>query len=130
MGTPETRPLVLDAGALIAVEKADRRVLALIAVTADAEQPVIVPAGVVGQVWRGGARQARLARVVRARGTTIEPLDLLTAEAAGVLCGAAGTADVIDATVVIVARKIDAVVITSDPDDLRQLDSEIDTHRA
>ena len=44
---------------------------------------------------------------------------------------AAGTADVTDATVVIAARKVDAVVITSDPaDDLRQLDSEIDTHRA
>ena len=130
MGTQEARPLVLDAGALIAVEKADRGVLALIAVAVDAAQPVIVPAGVVGQVWRDGARQARVARVIHAPGTTIETLDRPTAKAAGVLCGSARTHDVVDAAVVIAARRFNALVITSDPDDLRQLDPAMDAHRA
>lgn len=130
MGAQEARPLVLDAGALIAVEKADRGVLALIAVAVDAERSVVVPAGVVGQVWRDGARQARVARVIHAKGTTIETLDLPTAKAAGVICGSAGTHDIIEATVVIAARRINTLVITSDPDDLRQLDPAIDTHRA
>jgi hypothetical protein len=44
------------------------------------------------------------------------------AEAAGVLCGRAGTSDVVDACVVLVARRERAVVVTSDVDDLRQLD--------
>ncbi|CAN5721263.1 hypothetical protein BH24ACT5_BH24ACT5_03570 [soil metagenome] len=130
MGPPEARPLVLDAGALIAVERADREVLALIAVAVDAEQPVVVPAGVIGQVWRDGAQRARVARIIHAQGTTIERLDLPTAKAAGVLCGLARTSDVIDATVVIAARAVNALVITSDPNDLRLLDPAIDTHRA
>ncbi len=48
----------------------------------------------------------------------------------GVLCGSAGTHDVVDASVVIAARRVNALVITSDPDDLRQLDPAMDTHRA
>jgi hypothetical protein len=56
-------------------------------------------------------------------------LDLPTAEAAGMLCGTAGTNDVIDAAVIIAARRLDALVVTSDPDDLRRLDRSIDVHR-
>ena len=126
MGPTETRALVLDAGALIAIERGRRSVLALLAVAAHAEVDVVVPAGVVGQVWRDGARQSPIARVIRAKGTTVQPLDRVEAEAAGALCGVTGTADVIDASVVLAARRLGALVLTSDPEDIRRLDAHLD----
>lgn len=129
MGPSSARPLVLDAGALIAIERANRAVLALIAVAAAESQQIVVPAGVVGQVWRSGHRQARIARVIRARDTVVDVLDLSNAEAAGVLCGLAGTNDVVDASVVLSARKRDALVLTSDPEDMHRLDPALDIHR-
>jgi hypothetical protein len=62
--------------------------------------------------------------------TTVVPaLDQVLAEAAGVLCGRAGTSDVIDASVVLVARRERASVITSDADDLRHLDPQLSLER-
>ena len=81
-----------------------------------------MPAGVTAQVWRDGARPARLARLVKSGVLAIAHLDLSEARAAGVLCGETRTSDVIDATVALLARRHDAVVVTSDPDDIRRLD--------
>jgi hypothetical protein len=54
--------------------------------------------------------------------TTLVPsLDRILAEAAGVLCGRASTSDVIDAAVVLIARRERAVVVTGDVNDLRRL---------
>jgi tagatose-1,6-bisphosphate aldolase len=53
------------------------------------------------------------------------PLDEPTAKAAGVLCGRAETADVVDASVVIAARLLGQPVLTSDADDLRRLDKQL-----
>ncbi len=114
--------LVLDAGALIAIERGDRDTAALIEVARRESRAVIVPAGVVGQAWRGGGRQARLARLLNARDVLVEPLTDAGARAAGVLCGTAGTTDVVDATVVLIARRFHATVISSDRDDLEVLD--------
>jgi len=49
-------------------------------------------------------------------------LDEHLARACGELCGRKGTADVVDASVVIVAREHQDVILTSDPEDLRKLD--------
>lgn len=117
--------LVLDAGALIAVERDDRDTAAVIEVARQEHRSVVVPAAVVGQVWRGGVRQVKLARLLNARGVLVEPLTDIGARAAGVLCGAAGTADVIDASVVLAARRHRATVISSDRADLRVLDPRI-----
>lgn len=117
--------LTLDAGALIAFERNDRRIVALLAVALDREQPIAVPAGVVAQVWRDGRRQARLARLLGGDQVEVEPLDDARARAAGQLCGVRGTADVVDASVVLCARARRHVVVTSDPDDLRQLDPKL-----
>lgn len=114
--------LVLDAGALIAVERGDRNTAAVIEVARREHRAVIVPAGVVGQAWRGGGRQVRLARVLNARDVLVEPLTDVGARAAGVLCGTAGTTDVIDASVVLTARRHGATVISSDRSDLEALD--------
>lgn len=117
--------LVLDAGALIAVERGDRDTAAVIEVARQEDRLVIVPAGVVGQGWRGGGRQVRLGRLLNARDVLVEPLTDAGARAAGVLCGTAGTTDVIDASVVLTARRYDATVISSDRSDLEILDPTI-----
>lgn len=117
--------LVLDAGALIAVERGDRDTAAVIEVARQEQGAVVVPAGVVGQVWRGGPGQARLARLLNARGVVVEPLTDARARAVGVLCGAAGTTDIVDASVVVAARHHRATVISSDRADLRVLDPRI-----
>jgi predicted nucleic acid-binding protein len=114
--------LTLDAGALIAFERNDRRVVALLKRTLEHRLTLAVPAGVVGQVWRSGRRQAQLARLLASERLEVEPLDDLRARAAGQLCGVAGTRDVVDASVALCARSRGHAVATSDPDDLRALD--------
>jgi predicted nucleic acid-binding protein len=116
---------VLDAGALVAFERNDRRIRRLVELAAEHGASVHVPAGVIGQVWRDGSRQARLARLLKSGLLDVRDLDLDEARAAGSLCGIAGTADVIDASVALLARRHHAAVVTSDPDDLRPLDPEL-----
>jgi hypothetical protein len=81
-----------------------------------------VPAGVVAQAWRGGRRQVVLSRFLRGTEVRVVPLDERRARAAGELCAATGTADVIGASVVLVAREHRDNIVTSDPTDLRRLD--------
>ena len=120
----QTRPVtvVLDAGALIALERGDERMRAVCREALRTRARLVVPAGVLGQVWRGGSRQAVLGALLSGATTSVPPLDRPLAQASGVLCARAGTSDVVDASVVLVARRERAVVITSDPDDLRALD--------
>lgn len=125
MGPADARAVVLDAGALVAFERNDRRVRRLIELAFEHSRPLHVPAGVIGQVWRDGARQSRLARLVKSGLLEVRDLDLDEARAAGSLCGISGTADVVDASVALLARRHRAAVVTSDPDDLRKLDPEL-----
>ena len=117
--------VTLDAGALIAFEGNDRRVVAVIARALELRLPIAVPAGVVGQAWRDGRRQVRLVRLLGSDCVTIEPLDDARARAAGQLCGVTGTKDVVDASVVLCARARGHAVMTSDAGDLRRLDPRI-----
>lgn len=115
--------LVLDAGALIAFERGDRVVVTIAKRMLTTGGKLVIPAGVVGQVWRSGARQVRLARLLGSPIALIVPLDDRRARAAGQLCGLTGTRDVIDASVVLAAREHEMAIATSDPDDLRRLDA-------
>jgi hypothetical protein len=117
--------LTLDAGALIAFERSDRRVLAIVVRAMKHGVRLAVPAGVVGQAWRNGRRQARLARLLASELIEIEALDDARARAAGQLCGVSRTSDVIDATVVLCAKARGHAVLTGDSEDLRRLDSEL-----
>lgn len=114
--------LTLDAGALIAFERNERAVVAIVARARERRIGLVVPAGVVAQVWRDGMRQVRLARLLGADVVHVEPLDDTRARAAGQLCGVTGTSDVVDASVVLCARARGHGVLTSDPGDLRRLD--------
>jgi predicted nucleic acid-binding protein len=115
--------VTLDAGALVATERGDRRMTGLLAVALAEAAGVYLPAGVLAQVWRGGSRQARLARLLVDPAVEVVPLNEARARAAGALCGRAGTSDIVDASVVLCARERgNTAIITSDPDDLARLD--------
>lgn len=122
MGRPPPRGLTLDAGALIAFERGNPRMRALIQRARDRGAAMVIPAGVLAQVWRDGSRQVPLAALVSARGIRVAALTEGVAKAAGQLCGLRGTSDVIDASVALAAREAAAIVVTSDAEDLRRLD--------
>lgn len=110
--------LVLDSGALVALERNERSMwIRLKAAQIEGEVPV-THAGVLGQVWRGGPRQARLSQALA--GMDIRALDERLGRATGQLLAAAGLSDVIDAAIVLLARDGDEIV-TGDHDDLEQL---------
>lgn len=125
MGAKSPRPLVLDAGALIAFERNDRKLLTLIETVVALSGEIHTVAGVVGQVWRDGKRQARLARLLASGVVRVHPLDCQEAQASGVLCGKSKTHDVIDASVALLARRHAAKVVTSDPEDLQRIDPKV-----
>ena len=110
--------LVLDAGALIAVDRGDREMQRKIQDALEIGEPVRTNANAVAQVWRNGAKQARLAKALRL--ATIEPVTPQDGYRAGELLGATRTKDVVDATVALLAEPGDDVY-TSDPGDLRLL---------
>jgi predicted nucleic acid-binding protein len=129
MGKEGVGAIVLDAGALIAFERANQRMRALVREAIRTKSRVIVPAGVLGQVFPDGSRQARLRALLSGPTSEIPPLDQILAEAAGTLCGRTKTADVIDASIVLTARRCRAPVITSDAADLRKLDPTLQLER-
>lgn len=121
--------VTLDAGGLIAVDRNDRHVTVLLARAAETRARVTIPASALAQAVRRPERQVRLARLVRQPTTDVIPLDRVDATNVGRLLAASGTADVVDAHVVICARRADQRVVTSDPDDLRRLDPTIEVFR-
>ena len=122
--------LILDAGALIALDRNDRKVWAMLRNAADDTSEISVPAGAIAQAWRDGARQALLARALKH--CTEVPLDGPLARASGVLCGQAATADIVDASITVLAaarsRSEDIAIVTSDPDDLAHLIGVLEAH--
>ena len=125
-GRPAAGGLTLDAGALIAIERGEQDMRALLRRARAHGWPIVIPTGALAQAWRGGARQARLAAFLGTRdGPVLHSLDGTLARAAGELCGRTGMADVIDASVVLCARIHGHHVVTSDPSDLEALDGTV-----
>ena len=114
--------ITLDAGALVAIDRGDRRMLSLLDQALVQGGRFQVPAGALGQAWRDGRRQATLARFTRSTEVLVIPLDDDLSRACGELLAATGTSDVIDASVVLVALSRQASIITSDARDLARLD--------
>lgn len=117
-----TAGVTLDAGALIGLDRGDRRVIALLARAHEISARVTIPATALAQGVRNPARQVRLARLVRQPTTDVVALDRTDATSVGRLLAASGTADIADAHVVLCARRTGQAVATTDPDDLRALD--------
>ncbi|HWL46063.1 MAG TPA: hypothetical protein VNQ73_24195 [Ilumatobacter sp.] len=104
-----------DTGALIAGERNDRSMWLLHKSLLTEGAMLTVPAGVLAEAWRGGARQASLARMLA--GCHIEPLDDDAARSTGVLAGAADHDDAIDVSVVEIAHRLgDTAIVTSNRD--------------
>lgn len=114
--------VTMDTGGLIAVERNDRRVLVLLVRSRETGARITIPATALAQAMRRPERQARLARLVRQPTTDVVPLDRVEATNVGRLLAASGTVDIVDAHVVICARRTQQQVVTSDPDDLTALD--------
>jgi hypothetical protein len=114
--------VTLDAGGLIALDRDDRRVVVLLARARETGARVSVPAPALAQAIRRPERQVRLSRLIRQPGTDVIALGRVDATHVGRLLAASGTSDIVDAHVVICARRAGQPVVTSDPGDLRQLD--------
>ncbi|HEY9351200.1 MAG TPA: PIN domain-containing protein [Acidothermales bacterium] len=117
-----TTGVTLDTGGLIAVDRSNRQILTLLSRVNELGARVTVPATALAQAIRRPERQARLARMIRQPTTDVVSLDRVDATNVGSLLAATGMSDVVDAHVVVCARRSGQRVVTSDPDDLRRLD--------
>jgi hypothetical protein len=114
--------ITLDAGGLIALDRGDRRVLALLNRAVQLGMRTTVPATALAQALRSPVRQVRLSRLIRQPGTDLVPLDGPDATRTGLLLAKSRTADIVDAHVVVCAQRAHQAVVTSDPADLKRLD--------
>jgi hypothetical protein len=109
--------LALDTGSLIAFERGDRQVAAMVEAARRRRERVVTSSGCIAQAWRD-PRQVLLARLLK--GVKESALDEGRSRSTGELCAAAGTADVVDAHLALLMRD-DDIVLTSDEADLRHL---------
>ena len=110
--------LVLDAGGLIAVDRLDRKVGAILRVAQQESISVRTSATVVAQVWRSGSRQANLARVLT--GIDVAALDVQTGRSVGEVLAISQTADAVDGHLGFIVRTGDTV-LTSDTNDIKKI---------
>jgi predicted nucleic acid-binding protein len=110
--------LILDAGALIAVERRDKATIARLLRAHETAEPVVTSAVVVAQVLRSPAKQVTLTKVLT--GVEEVSFDRSVARRVGKLLAQTHTSDVVDAAVAGLAEPGDEV-LTSDPNDLKVL---------
>lgn len=122
------RGFVLDAGALVALDRRSAFMLDLLRTTLDGAAEITIPRTVIAQVWRGGkqANTARLLKAAHAREAVV--IDELTAERAkqiGLAIGRCSHPDIVDVHVALVAAERGHVVLTSDDGDIATIDPEL-----
>ncbi len=110
--------LVFDAGALIAIERGDRTIGALVTAAGRNGTETVTSSACVAQVWRDPARQALLAKALT--GFLELPLDPLSSRRCGLLLADARTSDIADAALALLIQDGDTV-LTSDPRDIEHL---------
>src|SRR6266404_8696334 len=113
--------ITFDAGGLIALDRNDRRVLALIARAMELGMRITIPATALAQAIRNPARQARLSRLIRQAGTDLIALDGPDATSVGLLLARTATSDIVDAHVAVCAERAGQAVVTGDAGDLRRI---------
>jgi predicted nucleic acid-binding protein len=113
--------LVLDTGALVALERRAVRVLTDLELARSLDLPIRIPAGVLAQVWRGGARSAAIARLLK-QPCDVVMIDERSAREIGEFIASLpvrdGEPDVVDAHVALTTRATRSLVLTSDPADM------------
>jgi len=121
--------VVLDTGALIGWERADRAVTTLVAGARRKKVTLTIPAGCGAQTWRDPRRQARLAALVRDPNVDVVAMNVVEAQKVGLLLADTGTSDITDAHGAVCALRLEAAVVTSDPEDIRQRGPGLRIHR-
>ena len=113
------QPVILDAGVFISLENpAKRGVVLALAERMLAEGVIPATNGpVLAQAWRNPPRQAMMARLAKA--TTVYPFG--DAKTVGLRCATSGTADVVDASLAVLADQLGLTVLTTDGDDMAKL---------
>jgi len=116
--------VVLDAGAIIGMERRERRVIKLLERALEREWTLIVPPAVIAETWRGARTDAIVARFLKTV-DSFAPLDREAAMRIGSLLASADLrsgAYVVDASVVDVALKsAPCLLAPSDAPDIRRL---------
>ena len=117
--------LTYDTGALVAAEKDDRLLWSLHRAALVRQLTPIVPAGVLGEAWRGGP-QNRLSRLLK--GCDIEPLTETQARAIGVLAARSELTDTVDLAVAEGALRRNEAVVTSNRKHIEQVADAVGRH--
>lgn len=112
------RGVVLDTGALIALERAKSRAISLVHVARSRGASLHVPATVLAEWWRSPKQAAPIERMLTLHDLTPELARSAGAALAALRLGADRT---VDATVMALAAQLNTMVLTSDPVDLRRL---------
>jgi predicted nucleic acid-binding protein len=111
--------LTLDAGALIAYERGDQRIREILTVGYARGLVPTVPAIALAEVWRGDAKDARVARLLKA--CSVEMVDEGLARMVGSMRRVIPGAHTIDACIAAGVRRRGDAIATSDPSDMRAL---------
>ena len=117
--------MILDAGFLISVDRGERAAQEFLTAALIHETPLTTTHPVVAQVWRDGARQARLARFLQS--VIVVAFD--DGPDVGNLLARSGTSDVVDGHLVVVAVRRSEVILTGDVHDLESLTAALPDHR-
>ena len=117
--------MILDAGFLISVDRNEEPARVLITALQRRRIALHTTDPVVAQVWRNGQRQARLAAFLKT--VEVHPLD--DGRAVGLLLARAGTSDVVDAHIVVLAVRLKDSVLTGDETDLNALANALPSNR-
>ena len=111
---------VLDAGALIAIERRDLSFGAVMLVAQRRGIDLVTSSAVVAQVWRGGNTTGQVNLARQLKGIAERDLTTVQARQVGVLLRESGTSDVVDGHIALIARTGDTVH-TSDVADIGHL---------
>lgn len=114
-----TPGVTYDTGALIAANKNNREMWRLHATFLALEMIPTVPAPVLAQAWRGGSRQASLARLLKL--CNVEMMGEESAKRVGVLAGMANHEDIVAVAVVETALSRGDAIVTSNPTHIAQV---------
>jgi predicted nucleic acid-binding protein len=114
-----------DTGGLIALDRNNRQAIVLVVRATEVGARITIPATALAQAIRRPERQARLSRLIRQPNTDVIALDRVDSTSVGRLLNASATDDIVDAHVVVCARRAGQQVVTSDPDDVRRLDPQL-----
>ena len=108
--------ITFDTGALVAIEKRDRIMLAFMTAALGAGARITVPSPVVSEWWRARGPASRILDAM-----VIEPLAAPLAKLVGETLGIVPGATLVDAVVVASAARRGDLVLTSDMDDLTRI---------